>query len=48
MNKPDDKVQECDICGERYHGEDIHKYMKATESDGEVMIVCAHHLAGVQ
>lgn len=36
----EERFEDCDICGERYHGEFIDAYLRDEEKNGEVIRVC--------
>ena len=40
----DNRYADCDVCGERYHGGDIERYMKEVEPERDRFVwVCYHH-----
>ena len=40
MNLVEERYEDCDRCGERYHGEFISAYLRTEEQRNEVVKVC--------
>lgn len=43
MSQATEEIAACHICGEVFHGEDIHAHMRESIRNGEIVEVCRWH-----